>query len=65
MKDEKHFPPNDLPSAEQTSSTTDTGSAILINGFAAFSAEILLVVIGAVYSELMNADIPGWVSNSR
>lgn len=64
MKDEKHFSPNDLPSAEQTSRTMDMAAAILINGFAAFSAEILLPVIGPVYSELMNADIPRRVSNS-
>lgn len=43
----------------------DIGSAILIIGFAALVAAFLLLVIGLVYSELMNSDIPREVTNSR
>lgn len=42
----------------------DIGSAILIIGFAALVAAFLLLVIGLVYSELMNSDIPRGVANS-
>lgn len=42
----------------------DIGSAILIIGFAALVAAFLLLVIGLVYSELMNSDIPRGVTNS-
>ncbi|XP_035518283.1 arylacetamide deacetylase-like 4 [Morone saxatilis] len=42
----------------------DIGSAILIIGFAALVAAFLLLVIGLVYSELMNTDIPHGVANS-
>lgn len=42
----------------------DIGSAILIIGFAALFAAFLLLVIGLVYSELMNSDIPRGVANS-
>lgn len=41
----------------------DIGSAILIIGFAALVAAFLLLVIGLVYSELMNSDIPHGVEN--
>lgn len=41
----------------------DTGSAILIIGLAALVAALLLLVIGLVYSELMNSDIPHGVEN--
>ncbi|XP_029991227.1 arylacetamide deacetylase-like 4 [Sphaeramia orbicularis] len=43
----------------------DIGTAILIIGFAALVAAFLLLVIGLVYSELMNSDIPHGVANSR
>uniref|UniRef100_A0A3Q3GR59 Arylacetamide deacetylase-like 4 n=1 Tax=Labrus bergylta TaxID=56723 RepID=A0A3Q3GR59_9LABR len=43
----------------------DMGSAILIIGSAALVAAFLLLVIGLVYSELMNSDIPRGVANSR
>lgn len=42
----------------------DIGWAILIIGFAALVAAFLLLVIGLVYSELMNSDIPRGVANS-
>lgn len=42
----------------------DIGTAILIMGFAALFAAFLLLVIGLVYSELMNSDIPRGVANS-
>ncbi|KAM7006482.1 LOW QUALITY PROTEIN: arylacetamide deacetylase-like 4 [Tautogolabrus adspersus] len=42
----------------------DMGSAILIIGSAALVAAFLLLVIGLVYSELMNSDIPRGVANS-
>ncbi|XP_071777113.1 arylacetamide deacetylase-like 4 [Centroberyx gerrardi] len=42
----------------------DISSAILIIGFAALVAAFLLLVIGLVYSELMNSDIPRGVANS-
>lgn len=42
----------------------DIGTAILIIGFAALVAAFLLLVIGLVYSELMNSDIPHGVANS-
>uniref|UniRef100_A0A3Q1H3X4 Alpha/beta hydrolase fold-3 domain-containing protein n=1 Tax=Anabas testudineus TaxID=64144 RepID=A0A3Q1H3X4_ANATE len=42
----------------------DISSAILIIGFAALVAAFLLLVIGLVYSELMNSDIPREVTNS-
>ena len=42
----------------------DIGTAILIIGFAALVAAFLLLVIGLVYSELMNSDIPRGVANS-
>ncbi|TNN59549.1 Arylacetamide deacetylase-like 4 [Liparis tanakae] len=42
----------------------DIGTAILIIGFAALFAAFLLLVIGLVYSELMNSDIPRGVANS-
>lgn len=61
---DKTFTPNDLPLAEQTSNTMDIGTAILIIGFAALVAAFLLLVIGLVYSELMNSDIPRGVANS-
>lgn len=61
---DKTSTPNDLPLAEQTSNTMDIGSAILIIGFAALVAAFLLLVIGLVYSELMNSDIPSGVANS-
>lgn len=61
---DKTFTPNDLPLAEQTGNTMDIGSAILIIGFAALFAAFLLLVIGLVYSELMNSDIPRGVANS-
>lgn len=64
MQVDKTFTPNDLPSAEQTSNTMDIGWAILIIGFAALVAAFLLLVIGLVYSELMNSDIPRGVANS-
>ncbi|XP_058487084.1 arylacetamide deacetylase-like 4 isoform X2 [Solea solea] len=41
----------------------DISSAILIIGFAALVAAFLLLVIGLVYSELMNSDIPRGVAN--
>ncbi|XP_054473727.1 arylacetamide deacetylase-like 4 [Anoplopoma fimbria] len=41
----------------------DIGTAILIIGFAALVAAFLLLVIGLVYSELMNSDIPRGVAN--
>ncbi|XP_034389469.1 arylacetamide deacetylase-like 4 [Cyclopterus lumpus] len=41
----------------------DIGTAILIIGFAALFAAFLLLVIGLVYSELMNSDIPRGVAN--
>ncbi|KAI4826542.1 hypothetical protein KUCAC02_029988 [Chaenocephalus aceratus] len=41
----------------------DIGIAILIIGFAALVAAFLLLVIGLVYSELMNSDIPRGVAN--
>ncbi|KAM3878096.1 arylacetamide deacetylase-like 4 [Diretmus argenteus] len=41
----------------------DISSAILIIGFAALFAAFLLLVIGLVYSELMNSDIPRGVVN--
>ncbi|XP_031589049.1 arylacetamide deacetylase-like 4 isoform X2 [Oreochromis aureus] len=41
----------------------DIGSAILIIGFAALVAAFLLLVIGLVYAELMNSDIPCGVAN--
>lgn len=43
----------------------DLGWAILIIGFAALVAAFLLLVIGLVYSELMNSDIPRGVANRR
>nr|XP_019952483.1 PREDICTED: arylacetamide deacetylase-like 4 isoform X1 [Paralichthys olivaceus] len=42
----------------------DISSAILIIGFAALVAAFLLLVIGLVYAELMNSDIPRGVANS-
>lgn len=54
----KTFTPCDSPLVEQTDNTLDIGSAILINGFPALVAVSLLLVIGLVYSELMNSDIP-------
>ncbi|KAM4612884.1 arylacetamide deacetylase-like 4 [Polymixia lowei] len=42
----------------------DISSAILIIGFAALFAAFLLLVIGVVYSELMNSDIPRGIANS-
>lgn len=42
----------------------DIGTAILIIGFAALVAAFLLLVIGLVYSELMNSDIPHEVTSS-
>lgn len=41
----------------------DIGSAILIIGFAALVAAFLLLVIGLVYAELMNSDVPCGVAN--
>ncbi|KAL3058169.1 hypothetical protein OYC64_010371 [Pagothenia borchgrevinki] len=41
----------------------DIGTAILIIGFAALVAAFFLLVIGLVYSELMNSDIPRGVAN--
>ncbi|XP_067100145.1 arylacetamide deacetylase-like 4 [Osmerus mordax] len=41
----------------------DIATAILIIGFAALVAAFLLLVIGLVYSELMNSDIPPGVAN--
>lgn len=41
----------------------DIGSAILIIGFAALVAAFLLLVIGLVYSELMNSDIPRGIAS--
>lgn len=38
-------------------------TAILIIGFAALIAAFLLLVIGLLYSELMNSDIPQGVVN--
>ncbi|KAM6979448.1 arylacetamide deacetylase-like 4 [Aplochiton taeniatus] len=43
----------------------DIGTAILIIGLAALFAAFLLLVIGLVYSELMNSDIPPGVANRR
>ncbi|XP_056130359.1 arylacetamide deacetylase-like 4 [Lampris incognitus] len=42
----------------------DISTAILIIGFAALFAAFLLLVIGLVYSELMNSDVPRGVANS-
>lgn len=42
----------------------DIGWAIFIIGFAALVAAFFLLVIGLVYSELMNSDIPRGVPNS-
>uniref|UniRef100_A0A3B5M3F5 Uncharacterized protein n=1 Tax=Xiphophorus couchianus TaxID=32473 RepID=A0A3B5M3F5_9TELE len=42
----------------------DIGSTILIIGFAALAAALIPLVIGLVYSELMNSDIPHGASNS-
>ncbi|CAB1314889.1 unnamed protein product [Coregonus sp. 'balchen'] len=41
----------------------DISAAILIIGFAAVIAAFLLLVIGLVYSEMMNSDIPQGVAN--
>lgn len=42
----------------------DIGSAILIIGFAALAAAFVLLVIGLVYAELINSEIPRGVANS-
>lgn len=42
----------------------DIGSTILIIGFAALAAALIPLVIGLMYSELMNSDIPRGASNS-
>ena len=42
----------------------DIGFAILIIGFAALVAAFFLLVIGLVFSELTNSDIPRGVANS-
>ncbi|XP_069007021.1 LOW QUALITY PROTEIN: arylacetamide deacetylase-like 4 [Embiotoca jacksoni] len=52
-------------SSRPTNNTTDIGSTILIMCFAVLVAAFLLLVIGLVYSELMNSDIPRGVANSR
>lgn len=41
----------------------DIGTAILIIGFAALVAAFCLLVIGLVFSEVMNSEIPPGVSN--
>lgn len=41
----------------------DIGTAILIIGFAALAAAFCLLVIGLVFSEVMNSEIPPGVSN--
>lgn len=41
----------------------DISSAILIIGLAALFAAFLLLVIGLVYSELMNSDVPRGVAH--
>lgn len=41
----------------------DISTAILIIGFAAVIAAFFLLVIGLVYSEMMNSDIPQGVAN--
>lgn len=56
--------PCDLPSAKQTSYTMDTCSTILIIGFAPPAAALIFLVIGLVYSDRMNSDIPRGVSKS-
>ncbi len=42
----------------------DIGTAILIIGFAALVAAFILLVIGLLYSEMMNSEIPRGVANS-
>lgn len=42
----------------------DIGTAILIIGFAALVAAFCLLVIGVVFSDLMNSEIPPGVSGS-
>lgn len=42
----------------------DIGTAILIIGLAALVAAFCLLVIGLVFSEVMNSEIPPGVSNS-
>uniref|UniRef100_A0A8D3B790 Arylacetamide deacetylase-like 4 n=2 Tax=Scophthalmus maximus TaxID=52904 RepID=A0A8D3B790_SCOMX len=58
------FTPDNSPGAERSGGTMDIGSAILIIGLAALAAAFLLLVIGLVYSELMNSDVPRGVANS-
>lgn len=41
----------------------DIGTAILIIGFAALAAAFCLLVIGLVFSEAMNSEIPPGVGN--
>lgn len=42
----------------------DIGLTILIIGFAALASALIPLIIGLVYSELVNADVPRGVSNS-
>ncbi|XP_022538078.1 arylacetamide deacetylase-like 4 isoform X1 [Astyanax mexicanus] len=42
----------------------EIGTAILIIGFAALAAAFILLLIGLVYSEVMNSEIPPGIANS-
>lgn len=52
-----------VPPAELPEATMEIGTAILIIGFAALAAAFCLLLIGLVYSEAMNSEIPPGIAN--